>query len=206
MINPKWYAVCSRKDDFVDADPIWRKQLTKEICCPECKQQRREYIGKPVDAYFVEKPPNIPLASLAPLPIEIAHREFIKLFTDVTKGYFAYGKVFGPNHIEYSEYVTFTVPYVLPIRGGPKSLQRLCSTCGSFTYCPEPFDDKQLYLVSSSLRGAQELYWGDFHYLIINENMLARINFKIRKKLRIIEMNVKDRAEDGIEEFPTIHM
>jgi hypothetical protein len=148
----------------------------------------------------------VPLTSIGKVPAYVAKRAFLNIFTDAAEGYLVLGRIVGPEGKEYPEFVSYTAPYALPIRGGSESIRKTCGTCGQFGYYPMPFDYRYRYLVSASLAPGRSLYTSELCELVLRGDLLARIDLKTRKQFRIHRLPVKDKAEDGIEDFPTLYL
>ena len=120
------------------------------------------------------------------------------------EGYLVLGKVLNIDGEPYEDFVTFTAPYALPIRGGRSSSRGVCETCGQLGYYPLPHGYE--YIARESLRPGRLLYACSLYLLVLNEELLDRIDLKTCKKLRITELPVKNEPEDGIADFPTVYL
>lgn len=206
MNENEWFAITPRGDTGVDPERSWYSELHRQRFCTQCGEQRPEFAGQPIDIFTAFKPPNMPLISMGKLPARIAKHTFLDMFKDAAEEYLVQGNVFGPDGDEDHDFVSYTAPYALPIRGGAESIRKTCGTCGRFGYYPMPFDYRYRYILSTSLPPGRSLYMSELCELVLRGDLLTRIDLKTRKQFRIRRLPVKDKAEDGIEDFPILYL
>lgn len=201
IAQDQWIGICPRSDDRAPVSEEWRRDYYAKYCCSRCRDRWPRYAGQSIDVHYQYKPTRLPLQRSD--YCVVALREFYKCFEDIGHNYIVTGQVLGPLGQIYDEFITLTAPYIICPRGGTQSQYSICTVCGNSGYYPMPHNYHR-YLVRSDLETSRLLYLSGIYNWIIHESLLARIDLKTRKKLRITELPVREEPEDGIVDFPRI--
>lgn len=198
--NINWVGLTSRSNDWAELDGNWLEEYRRQYCCPECNHRQKRYSGNPVNAVFIERPPKLPLTGIIGAPAILVQRDFYRLFEDIYSDFNVIGQVSSSDGQVYEDYLTLTDLSRLVLRGSAESTRGYCSTCGRLKYYPMPHG--QGYIYKPSLTPGRMFYLSTIVDCILPEELLSRVDLKIRKKLRIEQIPVRDDVEDGIVEYP----
>ncbi len=200
----RWFDVDSRCQGFADLERGWCQRFQREQMCSNKTHRLPAFRGAPVDLHLDDLKPARYAFTGTVAQAFLMHREFADAVLPFGQSYFVAGRVYGPSGEIVPDFVSVTALYELPIRGGPSSLRRSCPGCGALLYWPLPHGYS--YIVSSSLIVGQGAYIASTGGLVLCEQVLPHINARMRHRMRIEEIPVKDSAEDGIDGFPVLYL
>lgn len=197
----RFFSINQRGEHQGDLEREWWEQYKRVYRCPGCRQEKKDQLSCPVNVLLEYAPtPGGLLMGMGFLDAWLARRDFIERFADVAKGYLVFGTVHDAAGNHYPEYVTYRAPFILPLRGTEESILGYCSICKRIRYMPRPYG--RYYICAKDLIPGRLFYTHSFVPLIVGEPLLDRLDLKIRKRLKIKEILVKDEAEDGLDRFP----
>jgi hypothetical protein len=174
---------------------IWVSEFIRENECATCKRLFNHVRKSPIDVYLSKIPDKSAVNAIVAPRVGIARRDFLSLFEDEVRRYLKVGRVFGPHGKLYEEFVTYTSATQLRIRGGKNSqYQGVCPSCGNIRY----WAGYPWYVLRRDYF-EQPLYEATSMGLVVDENLLFRIDRKLWKGIYITKIPIVDEPKDGID-------
>lgn len=183
-----------------ETDGNWSAEFESRWLCPECRCLDHALREREFDIVLASRPRQAALEwARGPLGIySLIRRDFAELVLRDAADEFALGRVFLSGGKSLPDYATYLGKLPQPIRGGPDSRRRWCSTCGSFIYTPTiPW-----YVLREGVSGPPVCQSGFGAGLLMRSEVAERIDRKRWKGLRTHKLPVLDEPQDGIADFP----
>jgi len=187
-----FYHVVSLSETMLHPTEGCVANLMGKVICAGCSAPRPG-ISR-VDVQLEELPGQAPIQKVSGLGIGVIRKSFLDaLGQDLIEKHFFLGSVTDENGRNVPELISLRGKHQTIVRGNPDSTFRACNTCGRPMYFPIG----TRYILKGTFSFAP-VSQSNLTQLVVNDEILDRIDLKRWKKIGIEELPIVDAPTDGL--------